>query len=78
MPVYNLTVERDHEFVADGVLVSNCLEGGFDAAMDNMQLGEVPTVSPTDPNVILSDEIKERLQKRIDEERDVDGDRDSW
>jgi predicted phage terminase large subunit-like protein len=54
------------------------LEGGFDAAMDNMQLGETPMTSPTDPQVILSDEIKERLQRRIDEHWDLDQGSDSW
>ena len=41
------------------------LEGGWDAANDEMQLGEVPTTDPTDPAVIMSDEAKRRLAEII-------------
>jgi predicted phage terminase large subunit-like protein len=46
------------------------LEGGWDAANDNMVLGEVPYTTPTDPQVLLSEDIKQRLQEKIDEQRE--------
>jgi predicted phage terminase large subunit-like protein len=42
------------------------LEGGFDAAMDIMPIGNSPVVSPTDPQVQLSDEIKRRIAQAKD------------
>jgi predicted phage terminase large subunit-like protein len=39
------------------------LEGGWDAANDQMQSGEVPYTSPTDPAVILSDDVKRRIEE---------------
>lgn len=55
------------------------LEGGWDAAMDTMPMGEVPIQHPTDPAIILSDEVK----RRINEERErqlnpVDTDEAGW
>lgn len=55
------------------------LEGGWDAANDTMQLGEVPAHSPTNPAVVLSDEIKRRIEESVERQRNpVDDNGHDW
>ena len=56
------------------------LDPAFDAATDYQTLprGEAPVVDPTDPAVLLSDDIKERLRKQIERQRQPVDDPDGW
>lgn len=57
------------------------LEGGWDAAADYQMLprGEAPSYSPTDPSVLLSDEVKARIEKARDRQLNpIASDPDDW
>lgn len=72
--------EAEHRAFPNGAH-DDLLDPAFDAAADYQILprGDAPVVSPTDPRVILSDEVK----RRIEEERErqlnpVDPNADEW
>ena len=79
VPVFNLHVAGCHEFFAEGVLVHNC-DPAFDAAAeyDTLQRGEAPVVSPTDPTIILSEDVKRRLAEALEEQKNPPIDELDW
>lgn len=63
-----LDFERDMRSFPNGAH-DDTLEGGWDAANDTMPLGEVPFTAPTDPDVLLSEDIKRRLTEQIERQK---------
>ena len=68
MPVYDLTVENEHEFFADGVLVSNC--------MDCLRYATIATFTTSKkPNKIITSENQNIIPSRISSDYDLNRDK---
>lgn len=81
-PVYNITVDGEHEFFANGVLVSNCDAARYAYAAMSHYLSKVPQ-EPADKGTKEALQAEEaRIEMRLDQkearraQRLADGDED--
>lgn len=68
MPVYDLTVENEHEFFADGVLVSNCMDA-------NRYVTYATFTTSKKPNKIITSENQNIVPSRISSDYDLNRDK---
>lgn len=78
VPVFNLTVDGEPEFFANGILVHNCdVCFDFGAYFDELRLGEAPIVNPTDPQQLADEDYKRRIEAAVNRERNPAAE-DDW